>query len=210
MFAPYNPLPPAYGAVRVPRRHPQIRYCDVCGTTAEFRHWQLVHVPTRRLICCCEACTSALTKWHDGQYRRVPQSIEMLPDFCMTESQWDRLKLPINLGFLYYSSPDRRVLSVYPGAFEAIGGKSPAGLWEELTQQNPILRSFKPDVEGLLVNRVGKTRRYFRVPIDESYQLFSFMRDNWSGVTGGVNLWRQVETCFARWQDNYLSHAAST
>jgi hypothetical protein len=195
-----NFIPATYPAVRVSaHRRREVRHCDVCGMPAEFNHSQLVHAPTRRLIRACESCTKALTSWHDGQYRAVPKCVEILPEFHMGEGQWASLQFPINLAFLYYSTPDRRVVAMYPGPSGAAAGKLPIGFWEQIAAENPILRQLRPDVEGLLMNRAGRTQRFFRVPIDECFNLFQYMRDNWNGVTGGIDLWRKVEWCFARW-----------
>ena len=45
----------------------------------------------------------------------------------------------------------------------------------------------EPDVEALLVNRVGAVREYFIVPIDECYKLVGLIRLHWRGLSGGAS-----------------------
>jgi hypothetical protein len=187
------------------RRRHELKHCDVCGMVVEFQPSYLVHPASRRLMFCCETCATNLVGGGSGKYRRVPKSVQILADLKMSDAQWDSLSLPINLAFLYYSSPDRGVLVVCPSASGPNEIALPAPQWEDLVRDNPILRTFQPDVEGLLINRVGPTRRYFRAPIDQCFKLTAFIKDHWSGVTGGVDIWRKLEWCFDRWK-----HVATT
>ena len=57
-------------------------------------------------------------------------------------------------------------------------------------QANPVLESLEPDVEALLVNRVGHAREasaaeYYIAPIDACYQLVGLIRVHWRGLSGG-------------------------
>ena len=47
----------------------------------------------------------------------------MLANFQMTDAQWDSLMIPINMAFFFRSSPDARMVAMYP---------SPAGATESL------------------------------------------------------------------------------
>jgi hypothetical protein len=60
----------------------------------------------------------------------------------------------------------------------------------------PVLGTLEPDVEALLVNRVGG-QACFRVPIDECYRLVGLIRAHWRGLSGGLEVWGQVERFFA-------------
>ena len=55
----------------------------------------------------------------------------------------------------------------------------------------------QPDVEALLVNRVGGTREYLLVPIDECYKLVGLIRTHWRGLSGGAEVWREIGAFFA-------------
>jgi hypothetical protein len=61
---------------------------------------------------------------------------------------------------------------------------------------NPVLRELKPDVEALLVNRMGELREYYRVPIDECYRLVGLIRGHWRGLSGGAEVWREIGRFF--------------
>ncbi len=54
----------------------------------------------------------------------------------------------------------------------------------------------RPDVEALLVNRVGSTRQYFLVPIDECYRLVGLIRLHWRGLSGGALVWGEIAEFF--------------
>ena len=52
------------------------------------------------------------------------------------------------------------------------------------------------DVEALLVNRVGNTRDYYIVPIDECYKLVGLIRAHWRGLSGGTEVWEEIGRFF--------------
>ena len=68
--------------------------------------------------------------------------------------------------------------------------------WEELEAANPILREMEPDVEALLVNRVGNIRAYYLVSIDRFYELVGLIRSGWRGLSGGTEVWRTIDGFF--------------
>jgi len=201
MLATIDPLTQLYSPIYArTRRRQEMKHCDVCGLPAESHTSYLVHPASRRLILCCDNCSRNLLAGGSRKYRPVPSRVECLPEFSMTDAQWNSLNLPIHLAFFYYSTPDRGVWLVYPDSSGPNETRLPPAKWEELAAANGILRQFQPDVEGLLINRVGRIRRYFRAPIDECFKLTAIVRDNWTGVTGGVDLWRKIEWCFAHWR----------
>ena len=69
--------------------------------------------------------------------------------------------------------------------------------WSQLLEANPPLRKLQPDVEALLVNRVGPAREHYRAPIDECYRLVGLIRANWRGLSGGADVWRTIAAFFA-------------
>ncbi len=76
--------------------------------------------------------------------------------------------------------------------------------WSEIIAQNPILQTLEPDVEALLVNRIGRfgpttgvtDPKYFLVPIDECFKLVGVIRANWRGLSGGKNVWDEIDRYF--------------
>ena len=131
------------------------------------------------------------------RYRRVPRRIRVLDDFRMTDGQWDALHLPINLAFFYRSSPAGRVIAMFPSPAGATESLLPLEAWEDLATENPVLRELEPDVEALLVNRVGPDAQYVRVPIDECFKLVGLIRTHWRGLSGGTEVWKEIGRFFA-------------
>jgi hypothetical protein len=59
----------------------------------------------------------------------------------------------------------------------------------------------QPDVEALLVNRVGHARgfaapEYYVLPIDLCYKLVGLIRGNWRGLSGGTEVWQEIGRFF--------------
>ena len=74
--------------------------------------------------------------------------------------------------------------------------------WGEISSENPLLKEMLPDVEALLVNRIGHASgqsqpEYFLVPIDECYKLVGLIRANWRGLSGGTEVWREIDEFFS-------------
>ena len=59
------------------------------------------------------------------------------------------------------------------------------------------VRDFEPDVEALLVNRVGEARECYRVGIDDCYRLVGVIRTHWRGLSGGTAVWDEIGRFFA-------------
>ena len=72
------------------------------------------------------------------------------------------------------------------------------GSWDLIRAGNAELDSLKPDVEALLINRVGKAREYFLAPIDVCYELVGLIRVVWRGLQGGDEVPRRIEEFFTR------------
>ena len=114
----------------------------------------------------------------------------------MTDATWEALQLPIDLAFFVQSTPAGCVIALYPSPAGATESVVDAGAWETLLAENPSLREFEPDVEGLLVNRVGASRDCFRVGIDQCYHLVGLIRTHWRGLSGGATVWGEIARFF--------------
>jgi len=78
----------------------------------------------------------------------------------------------------------------------------PLEAWSSIVQANPALNHLEPDVEALLVNRVGQSRgsaaaEYYIVPIDTCYKLVGLIRLHWRGLSGGTEVWQEIGNFFA-------------
>ncbi len=177
-------------------RAPQER-CDLCGTGLPADHPHLVELASRRLACACDACAVLFAGPGAGKYRRIPRRARFLSDFRLTDTAWQALGLPINLAFFLHSSAAGRVVALYPSPAGATEAPVPPEGWQMLVEDNPVLRDFEPDVEALLVNRVGEARECYRAGIDACYRLVGLLRTHWRGLSGGTQVWDEIGRFFA-------------
>ena len=64
------------------------------------------------------------------------------------------------------------------------------------------MEKMEPDVEALLVNRIGHSRgftkaEYYILPIDQCYKLVGLIRSQWRGFSGGTEVWQKIAEFFA-------------
>ncbi|HLK64354.1 MAG TPA: DUF5947 family protein [Bryobacteraceae bacterium] len=200
---PSSPNSSGLGALqRFVRRNAKEERCDLCGTGLPGDHEHLIEPATRKLVCACQACAILFSEQAGQRYKRVPRRIRFLPDFRITDGQWDSLMVPINMAFFYESSKAGRVIAVYPSPAGATESLLPLETWDQIVTENLELLSLQADVEGLLVNRLGPqhgfpVHQYYLLPIDECFKLVGLVRTNWHGLSGGDEMWRAMEQFFA-------------
>ena len=191
----------AFGALRqLVRRKRNVECCELCSAEVAADHPHLIEADTRKLLCACGAC-AILFGGMGTKYKRVPRRVIALPDLCLSDAQWDSLTVPISMAFFYRSTPDQRVIALYPSPAGATESLLPLETWNEIEACNPALKEMEPDVEALLVNRVGYARNtspaeYYLLPIDECYKLVGIIRTNWRGLSGGTEVWREIGRFF--------------
>jgi hypothetical protein len=177
-------------------RAPQER-CELCDAVLAADHSHLVERSTRQLVCACEACALLFDSQVTRKYRRVPRRVDYLSQLRLPDSTWEELNLPIDLAFFLHSTTAGRVLALYPSPAGALEAVVSAEAWEKVVEDNPNLRDLTPDVEALLVNRVGGQRLYFRTGIDHCYHLVGLIRTHWRGLSGGPEVWEAVGRFFS-------------
>jgi Family of unknown function (DUF5947) len=185
---------------RLARPQPPVEQCELCAALLAPEHPHLLDLTTRQLLCSCGAC-AILFSGQAGHYRRIPQRIQRLTDFRLSDVQWEGLSIPIGLAFFYLRTPPGKVVALYPSPAGATESLLPLEAWEELAAENPVLHDLEPDVEALLVNRIGQGRDCYRVPIDECYRLVGLIRTNWQGLSGGPEVWAAVTQFFGSLQE---------
>jgi hypothetical protein len=119
----------------------------------------------------------------------------------MTDGQWDSLLIPINMAFFFRSSAEDRMIALYPSPAGAVESLLPLEAWNEIADDNPVLHAMRPDIEALLVNRVGHAygmsrAEYYIAPMDECYKLVGLIRSNWHGLSGGAEVWAEIGRFF--------------
>jgi len=174
-----------------------VERCELCGLALPAEHPHLVELSKQRLACACAACAILFDNQSGARYRRVPRRVRYLADFRLDEVQWDGLKLPINLAFFFNSGAAGKMLVYYPSPAGPTESLLDFESWAEIERANPVLIEMEPDVEALLVNRIGEAREYYLAPIDECYKLIGLIRSNWRGLSGGTEVWAEIERFFA-------------
>jgi uncharacterized protein DUF5947 len=193
----------AFGFLRqFVRRKETVEACELCSAPLTLAHQHLLEPATRKLVCACDACVILFSNQGARRFKRVPRRVRALTDFQLTEGQWDSLMMPINMAFFFESSPQGKVIALYPSPAGATESLLPLDAWEDIASENPALRKMVSDVEALLVNRLGHSRgfsnpEYYIVPIDECFKLVGLIRGNWRGLSGGTEVWQQMARFFA-------------
>lgn len=152
----------------------------------------------RTLLCACAACALLFEREGaaGGRYATVPRRTLALGGFRMPDEQWDDLRIPVNMAYIFHSTAVNRPAAFYPSPAGATESLLPLEHWETLVAANPILTTLAPDVEALLIYRLRDAREYYIVPIDACYRLVGVIRSSWRGLSGGEEVWSAIGTYF--------------
>jgi len=193
-----TPMDQAFATLRqfARARRPAER-CELCSLELGREHPHLIEIASRQIVCACDACATLFDAMAGGRYRRVSRRAQLLIDFQMTDAEWDGLLIPINMAFFLRSSVEGRVIALYPSPAGAVESLLPLDTWNAIVERNAILEHLSPDIEALLVNRVGHGREHYIAPIDECYRLVGLIRANWKGLSGGNEVWTEIARFFA-------------
>jgi hypothetical protein len=191
----------AFGALRqFVRRRKNVERCELCSAEVGAGHPHLIEPASHKLLCACNPC-AILFGGMGTKYKRVPRRVLSLQDFHLSDGQWESLMVPINMAFFFRSTPDARVVAFYPSPAGATESLLPLETWADIESENAPLKEMEPDVEALLVNRVGHARgfsaaEYYVLPIDECYKLVGLIRSHWRGFSGGTEVWQEIGSFF--------------
>jgi hypothetical protein len=197
------PLEQAFATLRqFARPRPPVERCELCSAGLAHEHPHLVELASRRIVCACDACALLFDGMAGGKFKRVARRAQLLSNFRMTDGQWENLMIPINMAFFFRSSLEDRMVTLYPSPAGAVESLLPLDAWNEIVEENAILAQLRPDIETLLVNRVGHAHElsraeYFIAPIDECYRLVGLIRTNWKGLSGGSEVWTEIGRFFS-------------
>ncbi len=182
----------------VRERAAAVERCELCGTdVAAAEHEHLIELASRKLLCACRPCAILFSGGVGTKYKSVPRRTRFLPDFKLTDGQWDGLLIPISIAFIFQSTPDGKIVALYPSPAGPTESLLALDSWDEIVRDNPVLQKMEPDVEALLVNRVGDAREHYLAPVDECYKLVGLIRAHWRGFSGGQKVWEEIEVFFA-------------
>ena len=181
---------------RLAQEAQNVERCDLCSAPLRDGHRHLIEPTSRQVVCACDPCSILFGGRTDQRYRLIPDRILYLAGFELPDELWDSLLVPVNMAFFFRSTPEGRVVPLYPspaGATESLLELAP---WQQLEAANPVLEELQADVEALLVNRVGGARDHYLVPIDRCYELVGLIRQGWRGLSGGTEVWRSIDAFF--------------
>jgi hypothetical protein len=198
-----SPMDSTFATLRqFARSRRPLERCELCSAGLAREHPHLVEIALRQIVCACEACATLFDGIAGGKYKRVSRRVQYLPNFQMTDGQWESLLIPINMAFFFRSSTEDRTVTLYPSPAGAVESLLPLDAWSEIVQDNVVLRELRPDIEALLVNRVGHAHElsraeYYIAPIDDCYRLVGLIRANWKGLSGGSEVWVEIGRFFS-------------
>ena len=183
-----------------PRTVIEAERCELCSVSLSPQHRHLLETQSRKIVCACDPCALRFQNVVDGRFKLVPRDARVLPNFQISDQEWEALALPINLAFFFYSTPSEKMTAMYPSPAGATESLLPLTAWKTLAANNPDLSGMLPDVEALLANRVGDKPAYFIAPIDKCYELVGTIRKHWKGLSGGEDVWHEIDKFFAELQ----------
>jgi len=177
--------------------------CELCGGPLPEEHRHVADIQSQSLLCACRACVVLLGREGagGGHFKLVPERRRLLDGFVLGDEQWAALQLPVDLAFFFVSTPAGRVVALYPSPLGATESQLTLDAWDDLQRANSLLRQLEPDVEALLVNRMGGAHEHFLVPIDDCYQLVALIRTHWKGLAGGPDVQRELAQFFDRMRE---------
>jgi hypothetical protein len=171
--------------------------CDLCSEPVRSEHRHLLESATRQMVCVCQACAILFADpvATNGKYRLIPDRSLYLADVSLTDAEWDSLRVPVGICFIVVAG-DARPLAFYPSPMGPTEAVVDASVWSALCARYPLLSGMQPDVEALLVNRARGARQHFIVPIDTCFSLVGLIRTRWRGLSGGSDVWTEIEHFF--------------
>jgi hypothetical protein len=174
--------------------------CEMCAQRLPDEHTHLVDLTSRAMLCSCRACYFLFTPEGaaGGRYRPVPDRYLHDPDFQLTAAQWDELAIPVGVLFVFQHSAQGQPVAFYPSPAGATESLLPLDTWAQVMTANPAVADVLPDVEAVLLRRIGERFDGYLVPIDACYDLVGRVRLHWRGFAGGEEVWREIDGFFER------------
>ncbi|WP_298182783.1 DUF5947 family protein [Saccharomonospora sp.] len=156
---------------------------------------------TRQMCCACQACALLFERdtTDTGRYRTVPRLRKRLTEPPVDDVMWAALEVPVRLALFVHHIAGcehgfETVTAYYPSPLGVVGTDVDAEAWARVEHPPP-----EPEVTALLVHR--DAGEHWLVGIDECYRLTARVRHAWTGMTGGDEVWREIDRFFAELRD---------
>lgn len=168
-------------------------HCGMCSEPVPGQHRHLFDAGERAVMCVCQACSLLFGQKaaSNGHYRLVPQRRLRLPAVST-----QRLGVPVGLAF-FVPRQDGVVVAHYPSPAGATEWEVDDDAWAEVVRACPPLGGLESEVEALLVNTARGESQHWIVPIDDCFRLVAIIRTRWQGLSGGSQVWPEVDRFFA-------------
>jgi hypothetical protein len=180
---------------------PSPESCASCRGPLAYDHTHWVRPDTRQLQCVCVVCDGAERVALPSPWKRVPRRAVLVRDVRVTEADWVRMNIPMDLAFFVEESTRGATLLFFPSPAGATESPLDQDAWARIRDQSPSLSALKPDIEALLVHRLGAVPEYYRVSIDRCYRLVGVVRAGWQGFSGGPAVWRDIRAFMSELRD---------
>jgi len=170
--------------------------CEMCAAPLAGVQRHLLDLAHHTFLSICTVCALAFGPRgaNAGLYRLIPTRHLALLDFQATDELWAG---PVKMICLLRNSETGSVLAVYlapPGVRESVFDLD---RWKTLRTANPLLESLEPDVETLLLQRIGPAPAAYIVPIDTCARLIGLLEDRRWNQEGERAIWQAVGAFFA-------------
>jgi hypothetical protein len=187
-----QPAPPTPEAEQVER-------CEFCAVAVDERHGHVADLHDHRLLCVCRPCYLLFGPQGagGGRYRGVGEDVRRVADLDLDESRWDALRIPVDLVFFFRQSGVEGLLCFYPGPGGATESELDLSAWSGICAANPVVDTLEPDVEAVLLRRHDGGFSCYLVPVDVCYELVGVVRQSWTGLGGGPEVWSRIAEFFA-------------
>jgi len=170
--------------------------CEMCAAPLVEKQRHLLDLAHHTLLSICPACARSFGPRgaNASLYRLIPTRHLALLDFQAADDSWAG---PVKVICLLRANETGSVLAVYldpSGVRESIFDLD---RWKTLRAANPLLESLEPDVETLLLQRMGPRPLAYIVPIDTCARLIHLLEDRRGKQEGECEIWQAVGSFFA-------------
>src|SRR5215813_11033108 len=123
---------------RLAKKQAQVEQCEFCSSIINSSHRHLLEIETRKVVCVCEPCALRFENGI-GRWKLIPRDAIALPQFNLTDGEWEGFALPINLAFFFKSTPASKVIAMYPSPAGPTESLLSLADWGALVSGNPVL-----------------------------------------------------------------------
>ncbi|MFI7416788.1 DUF5947 family protein [Nonomuraea sp. NPDC049684] len=180
---------------RTARRRDAGARCELCEAPVRGEHGHVVDTRSAEVLCACRACALLFERDGDSRFLRVPERRLRLTGVRPAD-----LGIPVSLAF-FVTAPDGSATAHYPSPLGGTRSDLDAAAWQAVAARAEELSTMRPMVEALLVNGVRGAGECWLVPIDDCYRLMALVRGEWTGMSGGDQVWAKIAQYFAQLDD---------